>query len=536
MFVDRVGRAAGGVLLLLLISVWSLSVAGLSIVASAVLVLWIITAVAVRKQYIQAFRQALERKAIEPEALDIKLADWGTVGTLVNALTSDDPRKVLYAFDLLGNVHPRRWRRYWPTLLRHPSSAVRARTLAMLAQAGEGALSSAIQPLLHDPDVRVQIEAIHYACTTSRRPAERLREFLAAGDPRVIYAAVQCMGQYRLGNPKDIDAGFMHRVCKARGDNGDYARAAGATALGLNWSGSRTDVDHLMILLSDSSSRVVSHAIRTIGDVRFEEAIPALIERLSAPRFRRVAREALLKFGEEVVPVLARSLSDPHVDMNVRVRVPQVLASTGRQAAVALLLDMLHTMEYELDYPIIKALNHARVSAPRLLFDSERVTVAIDYECRQHRRLRLDARALETIEEQHGTLSSRARDLLVLLARTLRERTEERVERVFRLLGLLHPPEDMYSTYLSHQAKPELRASAIEFLDNILDPPLKDWVVPLLDDGDTIVETSDQAGAGISSLQALMIGDDWWLRIIALELGRELEIPEPAGVETHADQ
>jgi hypothetical protein len=63
------------VLLLLLTVVLSLSVPALSIVAAIALVIWLAIALAVRRDYVHAFRVALEKKVIEPEALEVGALD-----------------------------------------------------------------------------------------------------------------------------------------------------------------------------------------------------------------------------------------------------------------------------------------------------------------------------------------------------------------------------------------------------------------------------------------------------------------------------
>jgi len=69
-----------------------------------------------------------------------------------------------------------------------------------------------------------------------------------------------------------------------------------------------------------------------------------------------------------------------------------------------------------------------------------------------------------------------------LLTRALRERLDQRLERVFRLVALIYPPHDIYSVYYNCKVKPALRASAVEFLDNLLTADLQSTVVPCLED------------------------------------------------------
>src|SRR5262249_22810508 len=133
MFVDRAGRALGAVLLLLLTAVFSFSIPLLSMVASALAVAWIAMVIVVKREYMHSFRQALEKKSIEPEALQLRNLDSATMDTLLRLLAGEDERQVIYALDLLGNTHPNRWRSHIDLLIYHPSSAVRVRAISVLA-------------------------------------------------------------------------------------------------------------------------------------------------------------------------------------------------------------------------------------------------------------------------------------------------------------------------------------------------------------------------------------------------------------------
>src|SRR5262249_40950600 len=159
MFVDRAGRAAGALLLLLFTVVLSFSIPSLSLIACLLVAAWIAMVVAVKHGYMQSFRQALEKKTIEPEALQLRNLDKATMRTLLAVLSTGDERQILYALDLLSHTHPKRWREHIDPLIQHRSSAVRARTLAVLANWHDRAIADG--QFTHHPDTRLRV---------SRRP------------------------------------------------------------------------------------------------------------------------------------------------------------------------------------------------------------------------------------------------------------------------------------------------------------------------------------------------------------------------------
>ena len=69
-----------------------------------------------------------------------------------------------------------------------------------------------------------------------------------------------------------------------------------------------------------------------------------------------------------------------------------------------------------------------------------------------------------------------------LLWRALDEKCEENLKRIFRLLALIHPSQDLYNAYLGYVSGDRAdRGSAVEFLENVLKRGERELLVPLLD-------------------------------------------------------
>jgi HEAT repeat protein len=434
-FVDRAGRAAGALILLLCTAALALSIPALSMIAAGLAGAWIVMAIVVKRTYLQSFRQALQVKTIDAEALQVRNLDSATMKTLLAILSSEDERQVLYALDLLGGTHPNRWRGYLDVLAQHRSSAVRARTIAVLASWND--------------------------------PAVAREEFIRHSDY-------------------------------------ETARVATASALRLHWSGSRQNRELLDSLLGDGSTMVVREAIATAGIVRHEEAVPLLIDMLAEKTLRNDARNALINFEEIVIPILRRRLVDPVENPAIRKHIPKTLALTGRQEAADALMESLLISDYELSHAVLRALNRMRTTTLAIVIDRELILVAIEKERERYERLRGIHAWL--------SVSRRADRIFSLLIRAVGERIEQRLERIFRFVALIYPPHDIYSVYYSWQARPALRPAAIEFLDNIVDEPIKGLLLPLLEEGPSRPLHFISLRAGL-----LMIADseDVWLKTIA---------------------
>jgi len=125
---------------------------------------------------------------------------------------------------------------------------------------------------------------------------------------------------------------------------------------------------------------------------------------------------------------------------------------------------------------------------------------------------------------------------------------EQELERIFRLMALLLPQTGLHDAYVGvRSSNTTIRANALEFLDNVLKPELRQVLVPLLDSQVTVqeriqlanrlvgapLETSDQA------IATLLASDDPWLRSSAIQAVGTLQLrqlaPELKRYEDAAD-
>src|SRR5688572_2256549 len=523
MLVDRAGRAVGGVLLLVLTAGLSLSVPTLSVVVAGVLILWIGVAFAIRRNYVQAFRVALEKKVIEPEALGVQTLDSTISRPLLEALSSSDDRQVLYALGLLGSGHAARWSRHQPELIDHKTPAVRSRTIALLTEWRSFA-TSLVETRLLDSDLDVRIEVVRHLCEASRDGARsKLSEFLKHPDYRVVLAAILCIAKYRPSDGDLIDEQFIERALATTGEHSASAKAAAARSLAITRLPRATEF--LDRLLRDPSVPVVQQAIHAAGEIRYEGAISVLILMLGRSRFRRAAREALLKIGGPATEELKLQFQDDRTPMDVRVRIPKVISMFRAQEAADFLLHSVHRSTPRLDTMLLKALNNMRNQPGELAFEPERVSALIATECERHQRLSMIRAAIRAVDTENAEKGYG--EIMALLEKAIGERMAESVERVFRLLYLVYSTNDIRAVYLSFNSKSALRASAVEFLDNLIDPPLRSLVVPVVEDR----ERSDPNGRSKESelsqadaIRMLMAEDDEWLRTIAGELDEKWHV------------
>jgi AAA family ATP:ADP antiporter len=123
-----------------------------------------------------------------------------------------------------------------------------------------------------------------------------------------------------------------------------------------------------------------------------------------------------------------------------------------------------------------------------------------------------------------GQVDATRAEATQLLQRAIAEKVEEAIERIFRLLGLRYPANDIYSAFLGTRSPDSRRrARALEFLDNLLQRQDVRFVFPFVEPASplaSLVRAKEQFkvpfDAGMGPIGILLHGADNWLRTCAL--------------------
>ncbi|MBT5876672.1 MAG: hypothetical protein HOH43_24825 [Candidatus Latescibacteria bacterium] len=510
-FVDQLAQGLSGVLLLLCTLVLGLSMQSLSLVVMAFSGLWVFLAIRGYKEYVNAFRTALERREINLGELSVGLDDATSLDTLRNTLKSDNERQLSYALDILSTTQaPDLLPSVFP-LLTHKSSDLRLRSLKVLQNMPETVDAADIVDLLQDSDQEVRIEAMRLLCAVNSDTISALKSYLTDPDLRIQSAAIVCISE--VGNPEAealVRAEVIESLLSHSGEEGIMLRRQIARALGAIRTS--TVRPYLLALIDDPERSVARAAIEGTGASHDPELIPILLQKLSDSTYRVYARSAFAQFGPEALEPLRVAVTGRDTDADVRRHIPRVLRDIPVQKSVDILLDVLEDMSLRLQYPIVKALNKLH-KYPVLRIAPERVQKAVLDEAQVY----YESMAMEHVAWQDSPE-------IDLLRRSLRDRQRQSLELIFRLLGLVYPSQDIYNAYEGIINRNDtLRSSAIEFLDNVLSTDLKRFLLPILDQ--TSVERTIDQGRELfgfllaergEALAYMVSGRDDWLRSCAI--------------------
>lgn len=547
-FVDSLATGIGGLLLIIFTVEFGMSVPHLSFIIMAFIFFWLFFVLKVKKEYINSFRLALEKRSIDLNFQNVNIEDASVLSNITQDLNGKNERQLSYVLQLIETAKNVSLLPYLENLLRNGSPEIKLQVIKIVNQYQETNFAPHIEPLIYESDFDVKVEAVCYLARFSQNSRQTLNRFLESTDFEIRSAAFICLAnEYKTNNvfrkQTDIISIFSQFEADIYHSNFTknqihFMKTILARIIGT--AGEPALYPSLQNQLNDDCIGVQLAAITNAGLTRDPTFIPHLIQFLNFTMTRKKAREALAEFGENAVDMLSQHMAFSNKAKKLHLEIPKVLAMIGSQKSVNALIENLEQTDLNARYQTLKALNKLKVKFPFLKFDRQIIQARIFRETKNYFQL------LQSLYKQNhngsGTIDNsfsdtknpilqKARSLLIT---ALEEKLDRNLERIFRLLGLRYPPKDMYNTYLGITSKKDdLRANAVEFLDNILNVQLKRLIIPIVEESsmETLlaktvhffetseIEIDDQ-------LIFLLNCDDTWLKSCAMFYIAESQIKD----------
>jgi AAA family ATP:ADP antiporter len=259
-----------------------------------------------------------------------------------------------------------------------------------------------------------------------------------------------------------------------------------------------------------------------VGAKKRAEFAPELLARLGHPELSDDAERSLGALGDAVLPPLRDLLFDPAASLEVKREIPAVLVRLGTPEAQRTLMESLLHHDPTLRHRVISSLNRLRRRHPQVHPEAELLETVLAAEITGHyRSYQVLARLDPVLPGDDSALSA------------LRHSMAEERERIFGLLALLGGGDDLQDAHRGLRSDdPRTRANALELLDNVLKPPLRRLVVPLVDPQVSVEERAELAlrllGTPIASREeavaVLAACGDAWLRSCAARIIASLDL------------
>lgn len=473
-FVDVAGQRGGQAIasLLILAVVSSLpSLLILSLLTIGLLVVWILVAHEIKPHYLDLFRTTLQKGAIRSR-MDFPELDLASLESLIGALNSPNDAEVLAALDFFeekNRVH------LVPALiLYHPSTAIVRRALDLFVASKRSDYLPIAERLVGHLDAQVRAGILR--ARAAHDPNEDiLRDALV--DPSPIVQATGIAGLLASGRLSEVEVNVL--VDSLFEDALPEGKVALAKTIELRPLPVFRDV--LARLAEDPDEAVLLATARALRVYPEERFIAPLMRMLDRRGLRAAVRETLASYGSPIFPVVEDALSDESVPRRVRLHIPRTLARLDPARAAGVLLDrLLEERDGAIRFKILRVMGSIKSNHPEVSLDVRQLGRGIEETLRTVFRL-LDWR-LQMIgcATENPTRKTHVHDLIVTM---LQHKERHAVQRLFRLLQLRHPEEDLKRIHRGLQSRDaKVRASSRELLENILVSPLRESLVRLVDD------------------------------------------------------
>lgn len=435
--------------------------AGLVAVFAAV---WLVVAASMRGPYLSLFRAALARGTFDPgEELDLR-----SVELVVEALASTDEERVIAALELLDAKG--RSRLIPALILYHESSEILSRSLRIIATPERRDWVALTERLLTHTSGRVRIEALRVMA--KNHLLSGLESRLLDIDPAVRAHAAFWLVQEHQRDDEDRSVDPRVRgVLDMPPPRGTKARIALLDAIADDGDRSWVPViEELGRCDEPEVAEAASLAMQKVPDRRF---LPTLIDQLGVRRGRGAARAAIVAVGEPALDALSAAFDADSTSPRVRIHLPRTVALFGSQRAADFLFERLATesrgmVRLKIVRGLVRLVKEHHIQA-----DYAAIFGELQRNLREYFRLLSLCSPLEPGGRRQtgdGSAAAESRELLVGL---IRDKARQSLERVFMVLEMAHPNEDLKSAYVALRSGDRtLRANANEFIDALTRNPL----------------------------------------------------------------
>jgi AAA family ATP:ADP antiporter len=469
---------------------------------------WVALAWQLRREYVRTIQDTIHRHRIDSERMTAGPLDALTSDVLRQKLSAADPEEVRDALNLVELRPVKSWLPALRDLLKHPAPDVRVRALAILNTAGDKLAADDARTMLRDRDIGVRTEALLYLSRVSSiDPVEEIERLGEFQDFSIRAGMVAFLGAAGPSQNLDAARALLERMARATGPDGARERQEAARLLGRL---PEEFHDFFEPLLADEETFVARQAVHSASRLTSDRLIGPLMSALAHPEIADDAAEALARYGNGMVREIGSRLADESVPAEIRRELPQVLVRLGTPDAEEVLIESLLQADVTLRHNVIVALNKLQAIHPRLRIDPGLAELVLAAEIAGH------YRSYQVL----GPLRAQLKEDDPIL-QALRHAMEQELERIFRLMKLLFPTIALHDAYVGvRSTNPLVRANALEFLENVLKPELRQVLVPLLDsqvtEDERIAMANRLVGAPLESSEqavaTLLASEDAWLR------------------------
>lgn len=428
--------------------------------------LWVVLLVLLRGEYLKTLLLTLKQRRLDFEGVGAQNADEGTIRTFTTTLKSGEPEEILTVLDLLTHTHIQNAEQLVLPLLKHADNDVQVAALNYLAARGRPDMAPKVAATFNDDSELVRAAAISAYCVLAKDDAAAALEgFL--DDPSLLIRGATVAGLIKNGGIEGVLTA-ADQLKSMIDDPNPRMRERAAWVLGE--IGATGFYRPLIDLLRDSDTRVQLTAVESCARLRSPKLIEPLLQLLREGKAAPPPIiEALCAYGPEVETQMLKLFRDTAQPLQFREHMTRILMRIGGQPSVRTLLGELRLASDRLRTQSMNAALRIVRLKPETNLRPETLERCLQRELEGYLQALI-------VEQELGTSSE-------LLLTDLRTRCEDGLIRVFYALSLLYPTSSLELVLANLQSQDaNLRANALEVIDNVLTNEHKAKLIPLADD------------------------------------------------------
>jgi AAA family ATP:ADP antiporter len=430
MFVNKLATGVGAGLFLLLYNVRGLvyktpaaQVREVGVLVLGFIGLWIALTAVAYAEYPAVLKKDIRRKWLDGDRVVQEHVDGDLVRDVFDALQSRERSTTLYFMNVFELVRKNNLTPELREVLGFKRDELRARSMDCLLDVGGEVFYPGLEETIADKDFESEVNLVF-----------------------LLPSYQEVMGR---------------RLAGIAGSESETDRMEAAKLLGMMVPADEA-LQALERLLQDASSEVVTYALRSAAVHRRPEHVPLVLRSLANPMTRQEAQATLTAYGEGIEDVLAAAMGDDAQPLEVRRSVPEVLARFGTQRSADILVAELARRREDTEQELVDALYRIRADRPLVRFRKKAVRQEV---------LSLIRKATDQFLAAPGGGPDRGPALDI------------EVKRIFDLLTLIHPPEDIVKSCQNIlQGSRKSVDYSLQLLDSLLDRELKALLFPLIED------------------------------------------------------
>ncbi len=443
---QRGGQAAGALATLGVLALGAEQVT-VAIFASAMTIVWIALALSVRRPYVELFRASLRRGSI---LANVPPLGSQTLQAMLEALSSADDAVVCAALDFLAL---RTDIRLVPAaMVYHPSPTVATRALAHLVTAHRSDVPRLIERLTTHPNPEIRVSALR---TQMRQGASDGRLLEALDDSDLDVRATAIVKLHARPEHQEHASALIASIAL-----GSCARSKLALARAIGEEARSELAGCLLQLLETPDVAVRNEVLTSMAAVPSRAYLPRILPLLGDRRLLPNARRAVLasSFGDS--STVEEWLEDETLPRSVRRHIPRTLSAfDSERAAAALLARLAKEADGAVRYKILRGLGRMRSDHPTLKVDERLLRKLAEENLK---------RAIDLLAWRVALANDTPTTLEIVLRSMLHDKEERALERVFRILGILHPDGELEHVWRGiHSTDPRSRDASLELVDEL---------------------------------------------------------------------